>query len=256
MDVLDNINDNDSLYIFCDASTCVATTDNGFESNACAGVVAVNNGTILRENYRIIKNANAAKGEIEAIKDGVFIAILLTRKYPNLKNIYLFSDSEISILGIRDRIFNWECHRINGKDYYGLYRKESRYTTGSGLIKNQDIYLEILYTLIENNLNLKFYHQKGHLNVNIRDNLKYAIELFKRNNNIRRDISKKFMTFISAYNDYVDSNSRSELYEFMNRNKLFNLTEPVRFVISNINDYRQDISLYKLNYGGRYNGKT
>ena len=104
MDVLENINSDDSLYIFCDASVCY--TNQGCIS--CAGVAAVSNDKILKESYRIIRNANAPRGEIEAVKDGVYTAILLTRKYPNLKNIYLFSDSELALLGLRDWICNWD----------------------------------------------------------------------------------------------------------------------------------------------------
>lgn len=253
MDVLENINSDDSLYIFCDASVCY--TNQGCIS--CAGVAAVSNDKILKESYRIIRNANAPRGEIEAVKDGVYTAILLTRKYPNLKNIYLFSDSELALLGLRDWICNWECHPIHDTDYYGLYRARSRYTIGNGLIKNQDIYLEVFYTLIKYKLNLKFYHQKGHLETNNKYALKHAIDLFIRNNNIECDVSKEFMTYISTYNDYVDNNSRSHLLELVtNQSKLLNnLIEPIKFIVSDKNEYHDDISFYKLNYGGRYNGR-
>lgn len=256
MDVLENINSDDSLYIFCDASVYFGSLK---ESTyiSCAGVVAVSNRKILKENYRVIKNAVAPRGEIEAIKDGVYTAILLMREYPNIKNIYLFSDSELALLGIRDRIYNWDCKPVINKDYYGLYRARSQYNIGNGLIKHQDIYIETLYALVKYNPNIKFYHQKGHLDTSNYANLKYATELFKRNNNIENAVSKDFMTYISDYNNYVDNNSRSYLEEMVTcqSDTLSKLTEPVRFVISNKNDFYQNLSSYELNYGGRYNGR-
>ncbi len=144
MDVLENINSDDSLYIFCDAST---TKERNY---CCAGAVATFKHDVVKETYRILKDVTVPRAEIEAIKDGVYLAALLTRKYPILKNIYLFSDSELSVFGIRDRIFNWYCEQVKNEKYYGIYLGNIEYFDADApLVKNQDVYLEVLYTLVK-----------------------------------------------------------------------------------------------------------
>ena len=95
-----NIFTSDSLNIFTDAS--IKTLRNG-ERIGCAGAVLVfgelkdNN---IIEKYDIIRNTTNNNSEIKAVRLGVQQAIRNSLPYTKIR---LFSDSQISIYGIRNR---------------------------------------------------------------------------------------------------------------------------------------------------------
>ena len=252
MDVLENINSDDSLYIFCDASTIKS------REYCCAGAVATFKHDVVKETYRILKDVTVPRAEIEAIKDGVYLALFLTRKYPILKHIYLFSDSELSVFGIRDRIFSWYCEKVKDKPYYGIYLGNWEYFNidKSALVKHQDIFLEVLYTLLKHKLNLKIYHQKGHVNLRNRENVNYAINLFAKNNMIDKNlITNDFITHITYGNDYVDMKSRNELEKFMKTTPNRDISQAVKFTAYSPEIHKYLLELYEDYYGGQYNGR-
>ena len=192
----ENVFDDVSLNIFTDASI---RKIKGGETLGCAGMLAVyGNDRKSYDRYQIIRNTTNNNAEIKAIRLGVEEAI---RQKNNFKNIRLFSDSQISIFGIRDRIFKW-------------------YNNGSALcgyegqpIKNQEIMLEIAHMIVDNDIRIDFYHQQGHVKVNDKEKLLEAIHVFSSSNNIRSMISYDFINTISQYNNYVDIMSRTRLYE-------------------------------------------
>ena len=192
----ENIFDDASLNIFTDASI---RNIKGGETLGCAGMLAVYGSN--RANYdrfQIIRDTTNNNAEIKAIRLGVEEAI---RQKNNFKNIRIFSDSQISIFGIRDRIFKWYN---NGETLCGYEGKP---------IKNQDVMLEIVHMIVDNNINIEFYHQQGHVKVNDKEKLLEAIHVFSSSNNIRSIISYDFIRTISQYNNYVDVMSRTNLYK-------------------------------------------
>lgn len=185
----------DTLNIFTDASI---RKIKGGETLGCAGMLAVlGNGTKSYERFQIIRNTTNNNSEIKAIRLGVEEAI---RQKNYFKTIRLFSDSQISIFGIRDRIFKWQNRGGSLCGYEGTP------------IKNQDIMLEIVHMIVDNNLKIEFYHQAGHVKVTDKDELLDAIHVFSSSNNIRSMVSYEFMNTISQYNNYVDNASRNHLY--------------------------------------------
>ena len=200
----------DAINIFTDASILKI---NSVETIGCAGCVLVFGELIdknIQEYYQIIRNTTSNNSEIKAIRLGIQNVL----KYKNQYNkIRLFSDSQISIFGIRDRIFNWKY--INGT-YIG--------TEGTP-IKNQNIFLEIVYTILENNLNIEFYHQKGHVTYTPRS-INDAMHVFIASNNIREYVDESFIKQISIFNNMVDNNSRNYLDNFIPSNEYL---EPLYF---------------------------
>ena len=200
----------DAINIFTDASILKI---NSVETIGCAGCILVFGELIdknIQEDYQIIRNTTSNNSEIKAIRLGIQNVL----KYKNQYNkIRLFSDSQISIFGIRDRIFNWKY--INGT-YIG---------TEGIPIKNQDIFLEIVYTILENNLNIEFYHQKGHVTYTPRS-INDAMHVFIASNNIREYVDESFIKQISIFNNMVDNNSRNYLNYFDLENDYL---EPVYF---------------------------
>ena len=210
----------DAINIFTDAS--IKKLYSG-ETIGCAGCILVFGELIdknIQEDYQIIRNTTSNNSEIKAIRLGIQNVL----KYKNQYNkIRLFSDSQISIFGIRDRIFNWKY--INGT-YIG--------TEGTP-IKNQDIFLEIVYTILENNLSIEFYHQKGHVDYKSKS-MNNAMHVFISSNNIREYVDESFIKQISIFNNMVDNNSRNYLDNF---NSNYEYLEPLYFksVLFNKNKY-------------------
>lgn len=253
-DVLYNTESNDSLYIFCDASVYKFRTYD-YNCNivdkfiSCAGAIAVSNRRILNETYRIVTDASNMRGEIEAIKDGVYLALSSARLNPRFKNFYIFSDSEVSILGIRSRIFGWRClgpDRLYQYDMEKIYCGDTVYNPiylngSSGFISNQSTYLEIINTMVENNFKVGFYHQKGHVRNN-RDSIFNAKKVFERGNAFN-DVDVEFIRYISGYNDMVDIKTGEVLSDALHAHRLM-YTQPVHFIITDKEEYREKINKY------------
>ena len=185
----------DAINVFTDAS--IKKLRSG-ETIGCAGSIAVFGEPKTRneqERYQIIRNTTSNNSEIKAIRLGIE-QILPYKNY--YKKIRLFSDSQLSIFGIRDRILNWKFY--NGK-FIG--------SNGAPII-NQDIFSEIVHTILENDLYIEFYHQKGHVGFTDKS-LNNAMHVFTVSNNIRTYVDMLFIKQITVYNDMVDNNSRQKL---------------------------------------------
>ena len=87
----------DTLNIFCDASI----TGKYGNQTGCYGVVAVYLDNIVDECYKLVSNTTSNQSELKGLR----AAISMANKYKNnYKNINIFCDSQVSILGLRDYI--------------------------------------------------------------------------------------------------------------------------------------------------------
>ena len=190
-----NFKNKEVLNIFCDASI----RKMGDKSAGCYGAVAVYGYTIIDEIYRICSDTTNNNAEIKAIRAGILLAIRHGNKF---KRINLFSDSQVSLFGIRDRIFNWTVGR-GGK----LYGSQNQ------LISSQEVFIEIANLIVSHNLNISLWHQKGHVKMNDFRSLDEAKHVFMSSNGVRINLDTSFIRYISTYNDIVDKKSRSVLYQ-------------------------------------------
>ena len=95
----------DAINIFTDAS--IKKLNSG-ETIGCAGCVLIFGELVYRniqEEYQIIRNTTSNNSEIKAVRLGIHNVLRYKNQY---RKIRLFSDSQISIFGIRERIFNWK----------------------------------------------------------------------------------------------------------------------------------------------------
>jgi len=237
MNVFEEYMNKDVLNIFCDAST---NKEGHNKYNACAGAVAVNENIILEEDFRVISGGTSVKGEISAIKQGIFLAYYTYAKSKyKFKTINLFSDSQLAIYGIRDRILSWDCK--NGK-LYGY---------GNDPIMYYEDFFEMINFIVDKDFKINFYHQKGHVNSSDLDSIKYAVKTFEASNYERNQIPYDFIRYISSWNDYVDKKSRSILFKF---NTVDNkVIQPIKFVPNN--EYFYTLQKYEQIQGGKVNGK-
>lgn len=218
LNIEDIFNDN-SLNIFTDASI----QEIGHNQYIGApGYVAVSGDNILESGYDVIANTTNNNSEIKAIKMGVFAA----EKYKNaFQTIRLFSDSQLCILGLRERIFKW-VQQVNQENKLCGYDGKP--------IASQDIFLEIANYIVFNNLSIQFFHQRGHINVLSQDAVMKAADTFHHVNNM--EVSLDLMKKLSYYNNMVDEMTRSKLSinNALNEACIFNLVGKV-----DINGYYQ-----------------
>ena len=194
--------DSNNLFIFTDASVTKYGRHEE-EYISCSGAVACvwtgNCYQIIDQSFVINRCSTNNNGEIKAIYYGLLLAL----KYKNnFRTINLFSDSKISIYGLREWIEDW-VQRSRGDQLLGSTNVP---------VSNQQEILACIYTIMTNNLHVNLYHQKGHCTKKI---MSVALKTFKSTNYIEEFIPETFMYFISDMNDYVDKTSRNTLNEYI-----------------------------------------
>lgn len=196
-----------TLNIFTDAS--VKTLQDGTVLS-CPGSICVvtdsfGNTYKLEEDFderNIVIGSTNNDGEIRAVALGVYYAI----KYKNsFQFINLFSDSNTCIQGLNDWIFRW-VKNIRGDRLYGSSKKP---------VANQDIISSIVNTIIENDININLYHQKGHVKNSSQGHEK-CFNDFLTTNGINKSMDIDLIKCISFYNEYVDDKTKETLNKFTN----------------------------------------
>ena len=211
------------LNIFCDAST----RKRGKITDACYGAVAVCDNREIDKIYRICSDSSNNLAEIRAVRAAICLAIRHQSEYDIIN---IFSDSQISIFGIRDRYFTWRL------------KKDKLFGFGNTMIANQDVFIEIMELICSHNLEITFYHQNGHVNCNNPDSMKEATHVFMASNGIRECVDMNLIRYISYWNDIVDKKSRQILLS-TNIYKL-NIISPVKF--NAVNFYSQLNQYYNI----------
>ena len=206
-------NDN-TLNIFSDASID--------KNSGCFGVVAVIGDNIIDTRYRLISDTTSNNSEIKGIRSAIDIALKYRDKF---QYINIFSDSLISINGLREYIYSWKYNEKTGL-LYNSTRKP---------VANQSIFIEaksMLNLLEESKSIISIYHQSGHVSNNYNSILK-AGDCFKKYNHINGKIDLNLIRYISVLNNYVDHTSRSILKQ--NRKNTTYYTDALEFM------YRGDL---------------
>lgn len=184
-----------TINIFSDASISGKVGN----QTGCYGVVVVKENDIIDKDYRLVSSTTSNNSEIKGIRHALDMAY----KYKDtVKFINIFSDSLISVMGLKEYIYNWLL-----KD--GIYYTRSN----RKVVSNQNVFIEargLLDELSRSNSIIRIFHQKGHID-NGYNNLIEAANAFKRFNNIDGKIDLNFIRYISCWNNYVDETSRSLL---------------------------------------------
>lgn len=207
---LNDISNDYTLNIFTDASI----KKTGIEYIGCYGAVAVVGDSIWDLSTHVIDHTTNNNSEIKAIREGIYLAI----KHGNGKVINIFSDSQISVFGIRDRIFNW---KFNDGSYYGY---------GGAEISNQEIFSEIAQLILQYKIPIRFWHQAGHIIFTERS-LKDALHVFRTSNNIRELIDMNLIRYITSYNNMIDNETRNYLKKAISQREkdIKVCTDPIHF---------------------------
>lgn len=221
--------DRNTINIFTDASIYNLKVGGKVkETIGCPGYIVVWNGVIIDAGCTLLRNSTNNIAELYAI----LLGVEASKSYGANYKIRIFSDSQLSVFAIRDRIFNW----IGKSDGNLLY------TVDGNPVANQSYIMSIIYTILSNGFPITILHQKGHVNINNYKDIYKAKDVFKTSNNIRstNDITDDFIVSISYFNNYVDNMTRMYLHNHLSEIENIGLNNVFEFV------YRPfDIEKYK-----------
>ena len=224
--------------IFCDAS--IDTN----KKIACAGSCLITqHGKIINGPFMkhvILNNATNNSAEILAIWLGICEAIKLRDQSPGTNIVFrLFSDSKISLYGLRDWIQSWI---MNAKD--GIL------ISSSGMpVMNQQLFISTYNMIVKSNLYISLYHQRGH--VKERVSMDKAYSHFLRANRCTPESLGLDIETISNYNNIIDKSTRDTLTKYILSGEI----DTVNTFIYGFDPFESFIipgSIYKYN---RYIGK-
>lgn len=213
-----------TINIFCDCST-----NSKLEkiTNTAYGAMAFNQTTLIDSEFRILTDKTSNYGELKAINLGVRLANKIRNRY-SFNRFNIFSDSYIASFGMRDYCKKWMAIDT------GLYKRSTKQ-----IVASQNVYIDTINIIVENNLPVTIWDQKGHVDVHDPTSLKIAKELFEQNNFHYADIDDDFMVYISLGNNAIDDASRKFLKSTFDQTKQY--IEPVYFVP---HQYEKMISMY------------
>lgn len=219
------------LNIFCDASI---VSHNG-ETIGCPGAIVVQSRGeelyISDSKFEILRNSTNNKSELTAI----FLALQLALKYKNQYPIInIFSDSKISVFGLKEWIFSW---------YKTMKEDGIMYSSSGREVANQDIIKKIINFVVYNDLHFNLLHQKGHITNSTDKMIKRSQLTFIRSNNI--SIDRDLDIIINEYNNAIDNQTRTMLKESVNEiTDSISTVKPIRneITIDTIKKYRTQIN--------------
>ena len=186
--------------IFCDASINTTT------KVACGGAIVVLQDTetkTIKELDRevvIQENATNNTAEILAIWVGIKCALNFRNQYPDAV-FRLFSDSKISLYGLRDWMKNW----------ISKIRDDGTLISSSGEpVRNQQRFIDIFNIIVETGLKIEFYHQRGHVKDNHMSSA-IARGYFIKANKVTPEMLGLSIETLSDYNDKIDRVTRDAI---------------------------------------------
>ena len=236
------LGDENTLNIFTDAS--LITTDTK-EYITCSGAIAVANITtenpvVVDRIFTINYNSTNNHGELTAILNGIEIANRLQNQFTKLN---LFSDSKISVFGLRDWCTKW-FNNIVGDPYATIV------SSSGAPVSNQEVIIAIIKTIVTNNIRISIYHQNGHVDPSSPKEVNAAMQVFNGNNYFDCDRNRihadyKDVCLISLFNGMVDCISRDYLRN-IDRSRNYNrFVRPLQYgmTLDLFNSYRSLINM-------------
>lgn len=184
-----------TINIFTDAS--VKQMQNGTYISVPGYIISVIDLNYKTNGCDILFNSTNNEGEITAILLGLTKLLEIKRELNLNLNDYtinVFSDSLICVKSLREWIFKWSNKMHNG----------IMYNSNNTPVLNQDIIKYIIDLIVTNNINVNFYHIKGHSENMSLDKIR---DIFHQNNNILIDFES--INIIRNENILIDKITRS-----------------------------------------------
>ena len=201
---------NRAVNVFTDASVSKIVKDGRKVNIVCPAYIVTIGGGIVEYGSKIISDTTNSYGEIFALYMG--IRAMMKYKDSDLF-LHVYSDSEISVKGLTKWISNWY---YTGKSDYIL-------RNNSGLpVINQEIFIEIIKTLIYNNVHINILNILGHTDKNDVVQMNKFLKYFYKSNDIRpHSIPIEYLQEMAGFNDVVDRMSRDSIFKVIKEDDPF-----------------------------------
>lgn len=179
------------MNIFCDAS--VMQVNDAYIS--VPGAIYMENNILVDIQSDILFPSTNNEGEIYAIYLAYLLALKTLRENPyTYDRINIYSDSKISVMGLREWIYSW---------YNNSYSSLPVLTSSSGKeVSNQNIFKHIVNVIVEAKIPINLYHVKGHVNLKNQSSLDNARNVFKASNGL--SVHPRVISELAIGNDKVD----------------------------------------------------
>lgn len=196
--------------LFCDAS--IDTNKN----IACGGcyISAQDDTALYSIDTKALVQLHATNNssEILAIWIGIIEALKLRQSHPGAI-FRLFSDSKISIYGLRSWMVNW-VKNIKPND-----PNNTLISSSGDPVMNQQRFIDIFNMIVRNNLRIELYHQRGHVGAKDISLQKARID-FVKNNKVSPENLGLTIDYLSQCNNYIDNFTRESLRTFISSGDL------------------------------------
>jgi len=194
-----------AINVFTDASL-VRKNDTPI---TCSGFITMQDGNIIDKGLKVIHGSTNMYGEIYAIKMG--IENLLQYKDTD-RFLNLFSDSRVSIFGLREWIMLW----------YSNSQDKILKNSSNVPVYNQEVILEIMRLIVQSKVHVNFYHIPGHMRPNNEEDMSKFRSIFLKNfnsdnyfNNPLSCIPNDILVEMCVYNNMIDKMSRHYLNQIV-----------------------------------------
>ena len=211
-----NIFANGTLNIFSDASISKKPNNGYFGCPACIAVARRDNSTlsIIDKNFLLLDNTTNNDSEAKAIYLAVCMAFKWRLRY---NRINIFSDSNITVNGLNSWIYNWANNVVDGY----------MFSSSGQEVANQGTFLKIINMIVNDRIDIRIFHQRGHMNIENPQHLK-AARLAIEANGLK--VSDNEIINLCNFNNYVDNYSRDTLIN--NLDKCVSLDFPIQYLLN------------------------
>lgn len=212
----------------------------------CAGVVLVDRkrDQIVDQSYMVKYNATNNMCEIMGIWMAIYRAIQLLYTENLAFHVNIFSDSKISLVGMREWITNWI-----------IKRRGETLINSTGVVSNQLWYADSYHAIVRSGLKVKFFHQKGHVDEVNPSSLFLADRTFRESNKQSPHMIGLPPSTMAKYNNLVDRTSRDIVNSILAGIPIGNIPyvtdELIIPIAFQFND--EDIALYEKQIHGGLN---
>lgn len=174
--------DQGTVNIFCDASIKAV---NGITYGCPGCAVVTSDGSIISKDSTILVESTNNESEIYAI----LMATVANIYYKHYERVNIFSDSRISVMGLRDWMRSWIKKSKNGI-----------LMSTSGEVANQQIFLHVLNLILNNLDEYHLYHIDGHCKSP--KDITAAMNDFNKFNNV--SITYPEAVYLCGFNNQID----------------------------------------------------
>lgn len=187
--------------LFCDASIDIN------KKIACGGcyITGQEENLLYPINTKALIQLNATNNSSEILAIWIGVVEALNLRCLNPGAIFrLFSDSKISIYGLRSWMINWVRNTNSNND------KNTLISSSGQRVMNQQRFIDIYNMIVRNNLHIELYHQRGHVGERSVSMEKARADFIKANKVCPEALGID-IGYLSNCNDYIDNFTRDAI---------------------------------------------